>query len=112
MSRYRQRRAKSLQNPEVAAGYWEMDSELKLVKALDLVREREGMTKEEMARRMQRQRVAISRLFNAERSNPTLETLHAALRALDLTAEVHLRRAREGDPPMTVKVDVPKKASA
>jgi hypothetical protein len=52
------------------------------------------------------------RLFNAEYPNPTLDTFTALLKALDITAEIRLRRAHEGDPPITVEVDVADKRPA
>jgi AraC-like DNA-binding protein len=107
MSRYSQRRRQFLQNPEIAAGYWEMDSELRVIQALDALREQLHLTTEELAQRMGRHREAVSRLFNAEHPNPTLETFSDLLKALDVTAEIRLRRAHEGEPPIVVSVDVP-----
>jgi transcriptional regulator with XRE-family HTH domain len=57
-------------------------------------------------------RAAISRLLNAERPNPTLDTFNALLRALHVTAEIRLRPAQEGEPPITVAVDVPERVPA
>lgn len=106
MSRYHQRRQKFLEQPEIRAGYEEMDSELQLIEAIDAIREQEGVTIEELARRMDRHREAISRLMNATYPNPTLDTFTRLLKALDLTAEIHLRRAAEGESPIKVKRDV------
>jgi transcriptional regulator with XRE-family HTH domain len=106
MNRYHQRRERFLQNPEIAAGYWEMDSELRLIQALDAVRAQLHLTTEELAQRMGRHREAVSRLFNAEHPNPTLETFTELLKALGITAEIRLRRSQEGEPPITVDVDV------
>jgi transcriptional regulator with XRE-family HTH domain len=106
MSRYHQRRRKFLENAEIAAGYAEMDSELKLIEAIDAIREQEGVTIDELARRMDRHREAISRLMNAAYPNPTLDTFTSLLKALDLTAEIHLRRSVEGELPITVKRDI------
>ena len=105
MSRYHQRRRKFLENVEIAAGYMEMDSELTLIEAIDAIREQEGVTIEELARRMDRHREAISRLLNAAYPNPTLDTFVQMLRALDLTAEIHLRRSHEGESPIKVRRD-------
>jgi transcriptional regulator with XRE-family HTH domain len=112
MSRYEQRKRRRLRDPAVATGYWEMDSELQLIDALDAVRQHEGITIEELARRMESshpdsQRVVLSRLFNAEQPNPTLETLTRLLHAMNITAVIHLRRAGEGEPPIRVDVDLP-----
>ncbi|MFI5274908.1 MAG: XRE family transcriptional regulator [Ktedonobacterales bacterium] len=102
MSRYEQRKRELLKHPEIAAGYWEMDAELRLVAALNAVRAQMHLTTEELARRMGRQREAVSRLLNAEHPNPTLDTLTDLLTALGLTAEIHLRRAQGDEPPIRV----------
>jgi transcriptional regulator with XRE-family HTH domain len=112
MSRFHQRLRQRMQNPEFAAGYWEMDTELQLVQALDALRQLEGLSVEEISQRMGRHREAISRLFNSERPNPTLETFSHLLRALGVTADITLRRSQEGDPSIKVRVDVPGKVPA
>ena len=104
MSRFHQRLQQRLRDPEFAAGYEEMESELQLVEALNLLRERANLSTEELAQRMGRQRTAVSRLFNASRSNPTLDTLTDLLRAMGFTAEVRLRPAREGEPPIQIEM--------
>jgi hypothetical protein len=45
-------------------------------------------------------------MLNSPHPNPQLDTLTRMLKALDVTADIHLRRAREGDPPIRVKVDI------
>jgi transcriptional regulator with XRE-family HTH domain len=105
MSRFHQRLQERLHDPEFAAGYQEMESELQLVPALDLLREQAHLSTGDLAARMGRQRAAISRLFNAARPNPTLETITDLLRALGVTAEVRLRPSHEGEPP--IKVETP-----
>lgn len=104
MSRFHQRLRQRLRDPEFAAGYEEMDSELRLVEALNLLREQAHLSTEELAQRMGRQRTAVSRLFNAARSNPTLDTLTDLLRAMGITAEVHLRPAREGESAIQIQM--------
>lgn len=104
MSRFEQRKRELLKNPEIAAGYWEMDSELQLIEALNAVREQMHLTTEELARRMGRHREAVSRLFNAEHPNPTLDTFSDLLKALGITAEIHLRPSRGDEPAMRVDV--------
>lgn len=104
MSRFHQRLRQRLRDPEFAAGYEEMESELQLVEALNLLRERANLSTEELAQRMGRQRAAVSRLFNASHANPTLETLTDLLRALGVTAEIHLRPAHEGEAPIQVEM--------
>ncbi len=112
MSRYQQRRRQRLQNPEIATGYWEMDSDIRLIEALDLIRQQLNISTEELARRTGRQRATISRLFHAEHVNPTLGTFSDLLRALHFTAEIRLRPAGDDDPPITVSVDAPEAIGA
>jgi hypothetical protein len=73
MSRFHQRRQERLRDPEFAAGYQEMESELQLVEALNMLREQAHLSTEELAARMGRQRTAVSRLFNASRPRATCE---------------------------------------
>ncbi len=61
-----------------------------LLAALDVWRKEGGLSRAEMARRMAMHDTAISRLFNDERSNPTLATLVEMLAALDLHATLTL----------------------
>lgn len=46
---------------------------------------------------------SCSRLFHADQPNPTPDTLAELLRALQLRAEVTLRRAPTGEPPIRIK---------
>lgn len=107
MSRFEQRAEQHLQHPEVAAGYGEMETELQLVRALNALRQQQHLTHEELAQRMGRQRASLSRLLSAEHPNPRLDTLSDLLVALGITAEVHLRPAREGEPPIQVDLATP-----
>jgi transcriptional regulator with XRE-family HTH domain len=103
VTRFEQRRTQRLTNPEVAAGYREMDAELSLVQAMDALRKRRHLSKEQLAARMSRSRPAISRILNGEDSNPTLETITGMLEALDVTAEVTLRpRVSDEEAPLRV----------
>ena len=104
MSRFHQRLQQRLRDSEVAAGYQEMESEIQLIEALNRLREQANISTEELARRMGRQRTAVSRLLNAGRPNPTLDTLTDLLAALGITAEVRLRPSQQGEPPITVEV--------
>lgn len=106
MSRFHQRLRKRMQDPEFAAAYWEMDAELKFIQAIEEVRKQLQLSQAELAQRMGTQREAVTRLFNAEHPNPKLDTLTSMFAALGITAEVQLRRAHEGESPLTVKVDV------
>ncbi|MGH2517928.1 MAG: helix-turn-helix domain-containing protein [Ktedonobacterales bacterium] len=112
MSRFHQRLRQRLRNPEFAAAYWEMDSELQLMQAIEDMRKQLQLTQDEFAKRMGTQREAVTRLLNAEHPNPKLETLTKMFAALGVTAEVHLRRAHEGEAPLTINVDVSDKIPA
>ena len=112
MSRFHQRLRQRMQDPEFASAYWEMDSELKLMRAIEDTRKQLQLTQDELAQRMGKQRVAVTRLLNAERPNPTLDTLTRLFAALGVTAEVHLRRSLKGEPPLTVEVDITSKTPA
>ena len=63
-----------------------------LVRALDDARDRQGMTKAELARRAGMAPEAVRRMFSAEGMNPTAATLVALADALGL--EVVARRRR------------------
>ena len=105
MNRYEQRRQKHLQNPEIAEGYREMAAELQLMHALDEVRKQEKITKEALAAQMGRKREAISRLLTSDEINPTLDTFIELLSALKLTADITLRRSKEGEGPIKIVTD-------
>jgi transcriptional regulator with XRE-family HTH domain len=109
MSRFHQRLRQRMRDPEFASAYWEMDGELKLMRAIEDTRQQLQLTQDELARRMGTQREAVTRLLNAERPNPKLDTLTKLFAALGITAEVHLRRSLEGEPPLTVEVDIAEK---
>jgi transcriptional regulator with XRE-family HTH domain len=102
MNRFEQRLSKRLQQKEIAEGYREMGAELELLHALDSIRKQQHMSQETLAALMGRKREAISRLFSAEDSNPTLETLLELLSALNVTADIILRQAKEGEGPIKV----------
>ena len=106
MSRYEQRKKRFLQDPEVAAGYWAMDAELKIMHALEAIRQQRHMTQEALAERMGRKREAISRLLSSDDANPTLETLIELLSALDVTADITIRPSLEGESPLKVAVEL------
>jgi len=106
MNRYEQRRQKLLQNKEVAAGYQEMAAELELMHAIDDIRKQLDMSQEQLAKRMGKKREAVSRLFSADDINPTLDTLIELLSALNLTADITLRQAREGEGPIKVATEI------
>ena len=106
MNRFEQRLGKRLQNPEVAAGYREMGVELALMQALDTIRKQQHLSQEQLAARMGKKREAISRLFSADDINPTFSTLIELLSALNLTADITIRQAEEGEEPIKVAVEL------
>lgn len=105
MDRFEQRKRKALQNPEVAKGYREMAAELEFMQAIDEARKQQQLSQEQLATLTGKKREAISRLLSAENINPTLETLIELLSALDLTADITLRPAKEGEAPMRVVLE-------
>jgi transcriptional regulator with XRE-family HTH domain len=107
MNRYELRRQRLLQNEEVATGYREMAAELELMHAIDKVRKQQHLSQEQLAMRMGKKREAVSRLLSADDINPTLDTLIELLSALNLTADITLRQAREGEGPIKVATELP-----
>lgn len=106
MNRFEQRLRKRLQNEEIAAGYREMDAELELMRAIDTIRKYQHMSQEQLATRMGKRRETVSRLLSADDVNPTLNTLIELLSALNLTADITLRQAKEGERPIKVAMEL------
>ena len=73
--------------------------------AIDSIRKQQHISQETLAARMGKKREAISRLFSADDSNPTLDTLIELLSALQLTADITLRQTREGEGPIKVTTE-------
>jgi len=106
MHRFEQRLQKRLQNEEFAVGYREMDAELELMYAIDLICKQQHISQEKLATLMGRKREAISRLLSSDDVNPTLNTFIELLSALKLTADITLRQAREGEGPIRVVMEL------
>jgi transcriptional regulator with XRE-family HTH domain len=106
MGRFENRLQRRMQNPKFAEGYWEMDSEVQLMQALDEVRRQMDLSTAELAQRMGRHRETVSRLLHAEHANPTLDTLTDMLKAMHLRADVTLRPATENESPLAITVAV------
>lgn len=68
-----------------------------LLGAIEQTREARGLSKAELARSVDLQRTAVSRLLEEDEANPTLRTLVRLLWAVGLHAEVIVRRRRPGD---------------
>lgn len=77
-----------------------------LLQELEAARDRQQLSKRELARRMDRKESAVSRLLNGQGANPTLSTIADLVYALDLEIEVRIKeRSRRSRKPITpVKV--------
>jgi DNA-binding phage protein len=67
---------------------------------VEQARERDGIPKAEIARRMRRRPEAISRLLSGQGSNPTLDTLIDLIDAIGLELDIQIKRQprrRESD---------------
>lgn len=106
MNRFEQRLRKRLENENVAEGYREMAAELELMRAIDDARKHLQMTQEQLAERMGKKREAVSRLLSADDINPTLNTIVELLSALNLTADITIRQAEEGEGPINVAMEL------
>jgi len=102
MNRHEQRKQKFLQDPEVAEGYLEMGAEFQLMQAIEQIRSKQHISKEELATQMGKKREAVSRLLTVQNANPTLATVVELLSALKLTADITLRRSKDGEAPINV----------
>ncbi|EIN4364594.1 helix-turn-helix domain-containing protein [Vibrio parahaemolyticus] len=78
---------KAFKNPEVKAAYDELGEEFELISTLITMREKSGLTQDEVAKKMGTRAPNISRLESG-RANPSLKTLvsyaHACGFKLDL----------------------------
>jgi transcriptional regulator with XRE-family HTH domain len=104
MSRFHQRLHAALRDPEVLVGFQAMEAQRALQGALEAIRERQGLTKEQIAERMGCHRASVSRVLTAADANPTLETLIALFQALGTTADITFRQAKAGESPITTSV--------
>ena len=105
MNRYEQRKQKFLQDSEVAEGFQEMQAEIQFMQAIEVMRARQHISKENLAARAGKKREAVSRLLTGREANPTLNTILDLLTALDLTADITLRPSREGEGPLKVNTE-------
>lgn len=80
--------SRRMQDPKFAAGVRaerdRIDAIDRIVRHLDDERERQGISKAELARLSDKRAEVLRRLFTAENPNPTLETVVDIARALDL----------------------------
>lgn len=75
-----------------------------LVATFEALRESQGMSKAEIARRADLYREAVSRLLTAENPNPTLKSIIQLLAGLDLHMQITIRPTRKDDSPFLVEV--------
>jgi transcriptional regulator with XRE-family HTH domain len=106
MDEFEERKQKFLQDPEVMEGYQEMALEFQLMQAIEAIRAGKHISKESLATQMGRKREAVSRLLTVSDTNPTLSTIIELLSALQLTADIVLRRSQEGEAPLKVAIEL------
>lgn len=91
MSEFTQLRDHFLKDPEVAEGYREQQSALKIGRLFHHARKRAKLTQEEAAERAKIDQAEISRIETGEyRKGPTVETLARLARAVGVTLVVEL----------------------
>lgn len=100
-ARFEQRKAAALRNPNVAAGYAEMDAELRLLEAINHAREALGVNQTDLADKLGKTQSAVSQFFSGSYS-VTLDAVTACLKALHLQARVEIVRAEEDEPALVV----------
>jgi transcriptional regulator with XRE-family HTH domain len=103
MSRFHQRLREDLKDPEFAAAFYDMSVDIALLQVLEQARKALNVSEKELAERMGVQRSTVTRLFNAEHPNPTLDTITDILRALGLQAEVKISPASSKDAALPIK---------
>jgi transcriptional regulator with XRE-family HTH domain len=86
-------------------GFQEMQAEIQFMQAIEVMRARQHISKENLAARAGKKREAVSRLLTGREANPTLNTILDLLTALDLTADITLRPSREGEGPLKVSTE-------
>ncbi|MCL4367711.1 MAG: helix-turn-helix transcriptional regulator [Actinobacteria bacterium] len=98
-----QLRAKYVDTPERVAEYERTVQTVmtirKFLMAMDGERERLGLSKAALARRIGMDPSVVRRLFSSDASNPTLKTVIEMLSALDIDVELRLARRPSPQPP-------------
>ena len=97
MNRFEQRLQKRLQNEEFAAGYREMAAELELMHAIEMLCKHRHMMQEKFAVHIEQKQEAVPHLLSVDDVNPMMHTFIELLHALNLTADITIRQAREGE---------------
>ena len=103
MSRFHQRLREDLEDTEFAEAFYDMSVDIALLQVLEEARKSLNVSEKELAERMGIQRSTITRLFNSEHPNPTLNTITDILRALGLQAEVKISPASPEDASIPIK---------
>lgn len=85
---------KALQNPEVKAEYQRLAPEFELANTLISMRQRAGLSQEEVAKRLGTQKGNISRLERGD-SNPGWKTLQRYAQACGFELSVHAEQQNE-----------------
>jgi DNA-binding phage protein len=91
-----------MQNPQYRAAYKRARAKIeaidKVVRALDAARQRQAVSKAELARRMGVPAEAVRRLFSTDSPNPTMKTVVGAAQALGLRIKIESRKDRRRSP--------------
>ncbi len=83
-----------MKDPEFRKAWYDLDPEFELLEGLLKAREKEGITQEELARRIGTKQSAISRLERGAFSKATVETLKKIAEALDRKLVMKLQEKR------------------
>jgi len=83
---------KAFKNPEVKAAYDELGEEFELASTLITMRERSGLTQDEVAKKMGTRAPNISRLESG-RANPSLKTLVSYANACGFKLDLGFKHA-------------------
>jgi ribosome-binding protein aMBF1 (putative translation factor) len=102
VSLHERRRAHRMQDPEYRAAYERAARELAqtdaVIRELDLLRADLGISKAELARRVNRNASSVRRLFTASQARPELPLIIALADALGAEVRVVPRAAQERQP--------------
>jgi ribosome-binding protein aMBF1 (putative translation factor) len=103
-------RERTLSTPEVRERYRRTRAHVegvrRMLQIVDAERERAGLSKSELARRIGTSPATLRRLLTSPTANPTLKTLFDLFDALDVEVEVRPRREQCGGSRATSGTDV------
>lgn len=86
---WKEHRKELLRDPEVVKAYQELQPELAIIERLIRARLKEGITQEQLAKKMKTRQSAISRLESGS-ANPSLNFLKRLAEALNSRLEIRL----------------------